>query len=819
MKKRRFYSSIYDRPDTSITKDESLTFSERDEDLSDFSKWVALMDEIDVDALGCSSFSVEDFVQADWFQRFHEPMCLLGAGGKVLCHNVAFGTHVLSYRRGEDVLVIGQLLTPEKADWFEGLFVTGAYNHSDHLHHWVTYLSPSGELMRGAIEAYPIELESMWVLILHVSCEHDSDDYQPVCLTDKYKMAFEISPDVICITRLSDGFFVEVNDNFLKFSGYEMHEVIGKTSLDLNFWAEPQQRDILLQKLILEGSIDNVEIQFRLKDGSIAEAMVSMRTISVNHQAHLFLFARDIRYRKELEFKYRLLFENLSSGFALLESKFSSQREMNVFVFVDVNPAFETILGFTSDQIVGREINDVIPHLDVEMHDALLEVANDGQFKRCVDERFIEGKKFRIMVFCPKKGFIAILFEDITEMMRQQDELHERDEQLRQMFEHTHSVLMLLNRDGELVRLNRAGFELAAHLNSDYSGLRPGNLMNCVGTINNPRGCGLGPVCKTCRLRKMARETYVSGKSFIREEIWVSQMNQGAVRRLYLLVSISRLILKSGTHLLISIDDITRRKIMEDDLVSAKQRAEESDRLKTAFFSNLSHEIRTPLNGIIGFSNLLKKKDISPSDLSLYTHYINENSNRLLMIMNNVIELAQLNSHLMKIVNSEFDLEKAVVETLRIGKTMNPEKQLNVRYKIVGDKQVIGYPTVFTSALKQLVLNSYKFTLFGSIGVKCTTSAGRLCCIVADTGIGIEASFQDLIFEPFRQQEDGMTRNYGGIGLGLAIVKEYMKLVDGSITLKSIPGRGSVFRIEMPVMSSEQFDVSRSKVDFSVKKN
>jgi PAS domain S-box-containing protein len=736
------------------------------------------------------------------------PICLITSRGGILMMNLAFEL-LITKAKGEVMgRFIGEVIQPVSIENFSKLFEFDSSNHHKPVKFEATCITNHGDVRWLEVVATYLNDNQLVLLVFDEITNRIRFINDLEFQVEKFKTAFETSPYAISITRLSDGVFVEVNENFLLNTGYRLDEVIGKTSLELDFWVDPQQRGVLVKKMLEQERLDNEEVCFKMKDQGIAQALISMRIITIHKQAHLLLFARDIRLSKELENQYRLLFENLISGFALHKIICDAQGNAIDYQFLAVNPAFERLTGLNAKDIVGRNVLEVIPFVEPYWIETYGQVAMTGQTQRFVNHSIVMGKVFRVMAFSPKHLFFATIFDDITEKVQQEEELHERDEQLNQMFEHTHSVLMLITEKGELVRLNRAGFTLAEDLIVDYKGLRPGDLMKCIGSIQNSKGCGFGDVCRHCRLRYMVREAFVKGTEFEREEIWVSRVANGSINRLYLLVSMARLQLKSGVHVLVSIDDITSRKLIEDDLVTAKQRAEESDRLKTAFFSNLSHEIRTPLNGIIGFSNLLKKKDISSSDLLLYTHYINENSNRLLLIMNNVIELSQLNSRLMKIVRSELDIDKAIADAFKICKNMHPDKQLNLRVKVIGENRIITYPTVFSSSVKQLLLNAYKFTLFGSIGVKCSISRQILSCTIADTGIGIEPSFHELVFQPFRQQEDGMTRNYGGVGIGLAIVKEYMQMIGGTIVFKSIPGRGSVFRIEMPVFTSEVSDIS-----------
>jgi hypothetical protein len=246
-------------------------------------------------------------------------------------------------------------------------------------------------------------------------------------------------------------------------------------------------------------------------------------------------------------------------------------------------------------------------------------------------------------------------------------------------------------------------------------------------------------------------------------------------------------------------EDITSQKLMELDLVDSRNKAQESDRLKSAFFNNLSHEIRTPLNGIVGFSNLLRKEEISKEEISVFVSLINENSNRLLQIMNNVIELSQISSGNFFAKQRVVDLQALMSKCLASCIEMNRNKNIEVNWDVKGATKFMSDYNAVQGIITQLLLNALKFTVSGSVNVHWYVGASYASCIVSDSGIGIERKYYQSIFTPFKQVEDGMTRSFGGVGIGLAIVKGYLDALGGDIAVKSEMGRGSLFRFSIPV--------------------
>jgi PAS domain S-box-containing protein len=253
--------------------------------------------------------------------------------------------------------------------------------------------------------------------------------------------------------------------------------------------------------------------------------------------------------------------------------------------------------------------------------------------------------------------------------------------------------------------------------------------------------------------------------------------------------------------------DITERKQTELALIEAKEKAEESDRLKSAFLTNMSHEIRTPMNGILGFAELLKESNLSIDDQQDYIQTIQISGERMLNTINNIVDVAKIESGLINVFIDKININKKLEFTYKFFKPEVEKKGLEFIYKN-------GLPAVDAvirtdiekvyGVLMNLIKNAIKFTNEGSIEFGYEIKGEYLEFYVKDTGIGISLKQKDFIFERFRQGSYGLNRLYEGSGLGLAISKSYVEMLGGKIWVESEEGKGSTFYFTIPYRSAEE---------------
>lgn len=247
--------------------------------------------------------------------------------------------------------------------------------------------------------------------------------------------------------------------------------------------------------------------------------------------------------------------------------------------------------------------------------------------------------------------------------------------------------------------------------------------------------------------------------------------------------------------------NVTNRKKLEQELIRAKNRAEESDRLKTSFLSNMSHEIRTPMNGILGFAGLLKETEFSDEEHNEYIGIIEKSGQRMLNIINDIVNISQIESGQAKVEISEIDVSKELSKLYSTYKEDAENKGIDLLYN--GDlfrKEIIKTDAEkLLSVISNLLSNAIKFTHEGSISFGFDKVNDSLQFYVKDTGEGITPMQRELIFERFRQGNESLARKYEGAGLGLSISKAYIQLLGGEIWVDSEVGKGSKFYFTVPL--------------------
>lgn len=251
------------------------------------------------------------------------------------------------------------------------------------------------------------------------------------------------------------------------------------------------------------------------------------------------------------------------------------------------------------------------------------------------------------------------------------------------------------------------------------------------------------------------------------------------------------------------IRDISKLKEVHEDLIKAKSDVESSNRLKTSFLANISHEIRTPLNSVVGFSNLLLSDDISKEVREEYIEHINHNSEKLLQIIGDIIDLSRLESSQIEITYEETSLNSIVSQVIEEARLVIKRNEkpiiLNLKNEFRDNSDLVFTDRIWLKrVLNHLMDNAVKFTLEGSIEFLYAFDGDKVVFKIKDTGIGIKKENLIRIFEEFRQEADGHHRPFEGLGIGLTLAKEVVERMGGQIFVKSEKGIGSEFSFSLP---------------------
>jgi signal transduction histidine kinase/CheY-like chemotaxis protein len=244
---------------------------------------------------------------------------------------------------------------------------------------------------------------------------------------------------------------------------------------------------------------------------------------------------------------------------------------------------------------------------------------------------------------------------------------------------------------------------------------------------------------------------------------------------------------------------------LNDELLVAKEKAEESEHLKTAFLQNISHEIRTPMNAIVGFSKMLDRPELPCEKQKNFISIIINSSNQLLSIVSDILTISSIDTMQEKVSMTKVNINNMILELLSIFKKQAFDQNISLfakRQLNDDESEIYTDKNKITQILTNLITNALKFTSEGYIefGYQLLNDPGMasLLFYVKDTGIGIKTGLHQKIFERFRQADLSITKNYGGTGLGLSISKGYIELLGGKIWVESEWGKGSTFYFTLP---------------------
>jgi len=258
-----------------------------------------------------------------------------------------------------------------------------------------------------------------------------------------------------------------------------------------------------------------------------------------------------------------------------------------------------------------------------------------------------------------------------------------------------------------------------------------------------------------------------------------------------------------------------------DELAQANMALYESNRLKSDFLATMSHELRTPLNSILGFSDVLLSSEHLNEKQSRWAGNIQSSGQKLLALINDILDLAKIEAGKMQVRVEEFSLQDVCEGLLNMFRQMAEKKNIDLRGQIDPEIPMLRQDvTKLQQILQNLISNAIKFTPEGGrISLKGEADSGYIVLTVTDTGVGIALEEQDLVFQKFRQSGNSLTREHAGTGLGLSIVRELAKLLGGEIVLQSELGRGSTFTVRLPMQLSEEprleFDLADERIDLS----
>ena len=472
---------------------------------------------------------------------------------------------------------------------------------------------------------------------------------------------------------------------------------------------------------------------------------------------------------------------------------------------LEVNDTYCRMSGYSAQELLAMHIFDLeVNEKPDEITARIQKLLEKGEDRFESRHRRRDGTIFDIeasIQYRKTEAKIVAFIRDITERKRAEQALLVEQENMKAIFAAAPVGMLLLDDEGMIVNSNAVIAQLLLKDQCQITQHRAGCGLGCIHSIEDARGCGFSAACAACPLRNEIQQVVSSGCSIHGAEMPYAVLIDGQERHFWLSVNAEPLMLNGRRHVVLAIDDITERKNSEAELVKAKERAEESDRLKSAFLANMSHEIRTPMNGILGFTELLKEPKLTGEEQQQYISIIEQSGDRMLNTINDIINISKIEAGQMEISISETNINEQIEYIYAFFKPEVEQKGMLLSFKntLPGKESVIKTDREKVYAiLTNLVKNAIKFTFAGRIELGYVKKDEFLEFFVKDTGIGIPQNKQKAVFDRFVQVNPSDKRAFQGSGLGLSISKAYVEMLGGRIWDESEEGKGSVFYFTIP---------------------
>lgn len=501
----------------------------------------------------------------------------------------------------------------------------------------------------------------------------------------------------------------------------------------------------------------------------------------------------------QLKSTYNLLFESeerFRKAFKTSPDSVNINR-LHDGMYIEINEGFTLLTGFTMDDVHGKTSLDInIWHDPADRMKLVEALQSTGKVTNLEVKFRLKNGEVRTglisasLIKFQGEDYILSVTRDIEEFVQARASLKESEARFRQLAENMDDVFWLS--EGEKILYVNSALERKFGINRETIIENINNLENLIHEDDSEIYQNLADMKYLPDTQSLNRQLRFIDQQGKVKWVWVRLFPiYDDQNRFYRIAGIA--------------SDITQQKESEIELRVAKEKAQESDQLKSAFLANLSHEIRTPLNGILGFSRLIASEDTNHAVKNQYIDIINKSSDQLLHIIDDLVDISKIEAHQMRIVSQKCNIN-ALIDSLYtfFSQLLDQENKSSVllhKQVDLPDEDCVIATDEFRlrQVLMNLLGNATKFTHQGEIRFGYTVDLeGWLRFFVKDTGIGILKSHAEIIFEPFRQAESNTTREYGGTGLGLSISRGLVRLLGGTIWFDSHPGSGSTFYFTIP---------------------
>ncbi len=598
--------------------------------------------------------------------------------------------------------------------------------------------------------------------------------------------------DVIVIID-DEGLNQYKSPNIEKLFGWKPEELVGKSTWDNVHPDDLEHGKSFIGSLLEEpNKTGTTELRYKRKDGSYS--YIQFTGVNLFHDPDIKGILgnyRDITERKQSEeslvaseVRYRRLFESAKDGILILDAETA--------MIVDVNPFLTDLLGFTAEEILMKTIWDIGFLKDI--------LDNKDKFLELQQQKYVryedlpletkDGRKINIEFISNVyevngKEVIQCNIRDISDRKQAEESLRESEERYSSIVNSSPNVI-LIHKDGIIQFINNLGEKVLGYTENESIGK---NVLDFLTKNSREK------VIENMENRKKGEEIPAYEADIITKSGKILSM----------LIQVTMIPHQKENLFLVMLTDISEIKKYQFELKIAKERAEEMNKVKSHFFSNMSHEMRTPMVGILGFANLLMK-EVYKEDQKEMAEMIVTSGNRLMDTLNLILDLSSVEAGRQVVMRNEVSIPYVVYDSLELFSPTARQKNLYLKTSIIDDEVTANLDeSLLIKVINNLVNNAIKFTDKGGITVAVDSivkdEVKSAVIKVIDTGIGISDESKEVIFKEFRQGSEGKDRSFDGTGLGLTISKKYVELMDGTISVDSQIGVGSTFTITFPALN------------------
>ena len=603
---------------------------------------------------------------------------------------------------------------------------------------------------------------------------------------DKFSKAFQTSPDSININRLKDGLYLEINEGFTNITGYTKEDVVGKTSLEINIWSNPDDRARLVEGLRLNGEVTNFEAPFRMKDGRIRIGLMSARIIEIDGQACILSITRDITNRKqsnielrESEERFRLLAETAPVGILL-------HKDEKIFY---ANPAAAQILGASdSRELIGRNIVDHIhPDYRRTVQNRVRTMQEVNRAAPLIEEKYLRLDGSTVDVEVTAVPFITqgermyqVIIHDISERKRTEAALQEKTDELDRFFNVALDLLCIADTDGYFRRLNPQWEVALGYSLQELEGRRfldlvhPDDLASTLTAIGELSNQNVVIDFTNRYRRKDGSYRWIEWRSYP-----VGNLIYAAARDITERRQVEEKIRKLNDELELRVQERTAQ------LETANKELE-------SFSYSVSHDLRAPLRAIDGYSRILVEdhaSELSNEAVNLLEN-VSDNTQKMGRLIDDLLAFSRISNYSvdMQVVSMD-NLVNQILTDLQFDlQNRNVEIELEHLPDCRGDSALLKQVWI------NLLSNAIKFTRdeeMARIQIGSEEMGGEQVYFVKDNGVGFDMRYADQIFGVFQRLQHN--DRFEGTGVGLAIVQRIIHRHGGRIWVEAEPEVGASF--------------------------